>query len=97
MYIGIILLICAFVIIVIGGCMFMSDEDYVISALLLNLCGCVIVIMGILSVCNVSMIYLWEHVDNDKTRIIKVNGDVSEMYITIDGKEYHFEFPLKEE
>lgn len=32
-----------------------------------------------------------------KTRITKVNGDVSEMYITIDGKEYHFEFPLKEE
>ena len=97
MYIGITLVICAFIIIIIGGAMFMSDEDYAIPGFLLNLCGVAVIIIGILSMCNVGMIYLWDHVDNDKTRIIKVNGDVSEMYITIDGKEYHFEFPLKEE
>lgn len=97
MYVGITLVICAFVIIIIGGCMFMSDNDYAIPGLLLNICGVAVLIIGMLSICNVGMIYLWEHVNDDKTRITKVNGDVSEMYITIDSKEYHFEFPLKEE
>ena len=33
-----------------------------------------------------------EHTDHDKTRIVKENGETKELYITIDGKEYHFEF-----
>jgi hypothetical protein len=82
---------------IIGGAMFVSDIDYAIPGLLLNICAVAIFIIGLLSITNVGMIYLWEHVDDDKTCITKVNGDVSEMYITIDGKEYHFEFPLKEE
>lgn len=96
MYIGIILLICAFIIMIIGGTMFI-DDSYSITGFLLNICGIAVFIIGLLSMLNVGMIYLWEHVDDDKTRVTKVNGDVSEMYITIDGKEYHFEFPLKED
>jgi hypothetical protein len=33
-----------------------------------------------------------EHTDHDKTRIVKENGETKELYITIDGKEYHFDF-----
>lgn len=97
MYVGITLLICSFVIIIISGCLFMSDKDYAIVGLLNMVSGIGVFIFGMLSLTNTGMVYLWEHVNNDKTCITKVNGDVSEMYITIDGKEYHFEFPLEEE
>jgi hypothetical protein len=33
-----------------------------------------------------------EHTDHDKTRIVKENGKTKELYITIDGEEYHFDF-----
>lgn len=35
---------------------------------------------------------LADHMDEDKTRVIKENDKVKELYITVDGKEYHFEF-----
>lgn len=97
MYVGIILLICSLVVFTIGAGMIISDEDYVVVGLLNIISGIVVFIFGMLSLNSTGMVYLWEHVDDDKTRITKVNGNVSEMYITIDDKEYHFEFPLKEE
>lgn len=33
-----------------------------------------------------------EHTDYDKARIIKENGKAKELYVTIDGEEYHFIF-----
>lgn len=33
-----------------------------------------------------------EHTDHDKTRVIKENGKTKELYVTIDGEEYHFVF-----
>lgn len=35
---------------------------------------------------------LFTHIDHPKTRTIKENGEVTDLYLTIDGKEYHFEF-----
>lgn len=35
---------------------------------------------------------LFTHIDHSKTRTIKENGEVTDLYLTIDGKEYHFEF-----
>lgn len=35
---------------------------------------------------------LYNHIDHSKTRTIKENGEVTDLYLTIDGKEYHFEF-----
>lgn len=35
---------------------------------------------------------LFTHIDHSKTKIIKENGEVTDLYLTIDGKEYHFEF-----
>lgn len=40
---------------------------------------------------------LFTHIDHSKTRTIKENGEVTDLYLTIDGKEYHFEFETKEE
>lgn len=34
---------------------------------------------------------LFTHIDHSKTRTIKENGAVTDLYLTIDGKEYHFE------
>lgn len=35
---------------------------------------------------------LQKHIDHDKSRIIKENDEPKELYITVDGEEYHFEF-----
>lgn len=35
---------------------------------------------------------LFTHIDHSKTKTIKENGAVTDLYLTIDGKEYHFEF-----
>lgn len=40
---------------------------------------------------------LLTHIDHSKTRTIKENGAVTDLYLTIDGKEYHFEFETKED
>lgn len=34
---------------------------------------------------------LLKSIDHDKTRVISENGDVKEIYITVNGEEYHFE------
>jgi uncharacterized membrane protein len=35
---------------------------------------------------------LQKHIDHDKSRIIKENDEPKELYITVDGEEYHFVF-----
>lgn len=40
---------------------------------------------------------LFTHIDHSKTKTIKENGNVTDLYLTIDGKEYHFEFEEVEE
>ena len=39
---------------------------------------------------------LFTHIDHSKTKTIKENGEVTDLYLTIDGKEYHFEFEENE-
>ncbi len=38
---------------------------------------------------------LYGHIDHSKTRTLEENGEVTDLYLTIDGTEYHFE--LKED
>lgn len=38
------------------------------------------------------LIPLIAHIDKSKTKVIEVNGETTDIYITVDGKEYHFEF-----
>lgn len=34
---------------------------------------------------------LLKSIDHDKTKVISENGDVKEIYITVNGEKYHFE------
>jgi len=34
---------------------------------------------------------LLKSIDHNKTRVVSENGDVKEIYITVNGEEYHFE------
>ena len=40
--------------------------------------------------------YLAGHIDTDKTRVYKENDEATDLYITVDGKEYHFELTEQE-
>ena len=35
---------------------------------------------------------LIKNIDHDKTKVIKENNDIAEIYITVNGEEYHFVF-----
>lgn len=43
-----------------------------------------------------AFLILSKHIDDNKTRITEENGEAKELYITVDGKEYHFEFERSE-
>ena len=38
------------------------------------------------------LIPLITHIDKSKTKVVEVGGETTDIYITVDGKEYHFEF-----
>lgn len=56
--------------------------------------GVLLIIFGVIWYSNSQMDTepLYNHIDHSKTRTIKENGEVTDLYLTIDGKEYHFEF-----
>lgn len=31
------------------------------------------------------------HIDKDKTKTSETNGEITDLWVTVDGKEYHFE------
>lgn len=35
---------------------------------------------------------LIQSIDKDKTKVIKENDEITDIYITVNGEEYHFEF-----
>ena len=37
------------------------------------------------------------HIDKDKTKTSETNGEITDLWITVDGKEYHFELKQKSE
>lgn len=68
-----------------------------------TLCCCIIgallIIFGVIWYSNSQMDTepLYNHINHSKTRTIKENGEVTDLYLTIDGKEYHFEFEEEED
>lgn len=56
--------------------------------------GVLLIIFGVIwySIGEIDTIPLYGHIDHSKTKTIKENGEVTDLYLTIDGKEYHFEF-----
>lgn len=61
--------------------------------------GALLIIFGVIWYSNSQMDTepLYNYIDHSKTRTIKENGEVTDLYLTIDGKEYHFEFETKED
>lgn len=56
--------------------------------------GALLIIFGVIWYSNSQMDTepLYGHINHSKTRTIKENDEVTDLYLTIDGKEYHFEF-----
>lgn len=72
----------------------LDDVSDKLITMLLYVLGCV-VIMGVFiaeKLHTYESDILADHIDTDKTRVIKENDEVKELYITVDGKEYHFTF-----
>lgn len=60
----------------------------------LSIIGCLLILISLLTYDTLyeDMSIISEHTDHDKTRVIKENGKPKELYVTIDGEEYHFVF-----
>ena len=72
----------------------LDDASDKLITMLLYVLGCV-AIMGVFiteKLHTYESDILADHIDTDKTRVIKENDEVRELYITVDGKEYHFTF-----
>lgn len=58
-----------------------------------------IIVFILSAVCNAfiadggyeSILPLLEHIGKDKTKTSETNGEITDLWITVDGKEYHFE------
>ena len=60
----------------------------------LSIIGCLLILVSLLTFDTLyeDMSIISKHTDHDKTRVIKENGKTKELYVTINGEEYHFEF-----
>lgn len=60
----------------------------------LSVIGCLLIVVSLLTFDTLyeDMSIISKHTDHDKTRVIKENDKTKELYVTIDGEEYHFVF-----
>lgn len=55
-------------------------------------------LLGLILSCTTAKLYrseydkLIKNIDHDKTKVIKENDDIAEIYITVNGEEHHFVF-----
>ena len=71
-----------------------SDENSVVLSGALMFVLSLLVLVGFIATRELSddVKVLQKHIDHDKSRVIKENGKTKELYVTIDGEEYHFVF-----
>lgn len=64
----------------------------------LSIIGCLLIVLCLLTFDTLyeDVSIISKHTDHDKTRVIKENGKTKELYVTIDGEEYHFVFEENE-
>lgn len=60
----------------------------------LSVIGCLLILLSLFTFDTLyeDASIISKHTDHDKTRVIKENGKTKELYVTIDGEEYHFVF-----
>lgn len=105
MSVGIILIglfIFAFTVFALYDIVFKNTKCETFHAVCISCCcgmGGLLIIFGVIwySISQMDTEPLYSHIDHSKTRTIKENGEVTDLYLTIDGKEYHFEFEDVEE
>lgn len=95
------LFIFAFTVIALYDMLFKNKYCGTFQTICISCCcgiGALLIIFGIIWYGNSQMDTepLYSHINHSKTQIIKKNGEVTDLYLTIDGKEYHFEFEEKE-
>ena len=55
-------------------------------------------LLGLILTCGTAKLYKSEYdkiiknIDNSKTKVIKERDEITDIYITVKGKEYHFDF-----
>lgn len=99
-----VILICSFAMAVLG----VKAEDCAKDTLhvflvVSNALIFIISLFGLLLSCMTAKVYrseydkLIKNIDYDKTKVIKENDDIAELYITVNGEEHHFVFKEEEE
>lgn len=65
----------------------------------LSIIGCLLIVACLIQYDTLyeDVSIISKHTDHDKTRVIKENGKTKELYVTIDGEEYHFVFEENKE
>lgn len=94
-----VILICSFTMAVLGvkaeGC---AKDTLHVFLVVSNTLIFIISLLGLILSCTTAKVYrseydkLIKNIEHDKTKIIKENDDVTEIYITVNGEEHHFVF-----
>lgn len=97
-----VILICSFTMAVLGvkaeGC---AKDTLQVLLVVSNALIFIISLLGLILSCRIAKVYrkeydkLIKNIDFYKTKIIKENDEITEIYITVNGEEHHF--VLKEE
>lgn len=59
---------------------------------------CIIALIGLIISSKTGKVYRSEYdkiiqsIDSDKTKVFKEDDEITDIYITVNGQEYHFEF-----
>lgn len=74
-----------------------EGEKFLVGSL--SIIGVGLILIGLLAYDTLyeDVSIISKHTDHDKTRVIKENGKTKELYVTIDGEEYHFVFEENKE
>ena len=98
-FILLVILICSFTMAALGvkaeGC---AKDALQVFLIVGNALIFIISLFGLILSCTTAKVYrseydkLIKNIDHDKTKVIKENDDVTEIYITVNGEEHHFIF-----
>lgn len=98
-YILLVILICSFFMAALGlkaeGC---AKDTLHVFLVVSNALIFIISLLGLILTCTTAKVYrseydkLIKNIEFDKTKIIKENDEIAEIYITVNGEEHHFIF-----
>lgn len=73
-----------------------DEDDIIITSIIIFAADLILLLLIALSVVWPETIILNKNIEHDKTKIIEENGEPTELYITVNGEEYHFTFKEEE-